>query len=175
MKFGNYSLSPPTLADAPAIYDLVSRNKERLAYNFPGTISAITDLTSAKNFIKEKITQAKKKEALCFVIHDNKKKKIAGIVYVLRIEWKIPKAELGYYIDSDYEGKGITTKSVAQVVHHCFSDLKMNKLFLRTAKGNKGSQRVAEKNGFKREGTLRKDFRTGDKKLIDVYYYGLIR
>jgi ribosomal-protein-serine acetyltransferase len=175
MKFGNYSLSPPTLADAPALLDLITINKERLTHNFPGTISAVIDLTSAKNFIKDKILQAKKKEALCFIIRDNKKKKIAGIIYVLRIEWKIPKAELGYYIDAEYEGNGITTKSVTKVVQHCFSDLKMNKLFLRTAKGNKASQRVAEKNGFIREGTLRKDFRSGDGKLIDVYYYGLVR
>jgi len=141
----------------------------------PGTISEIMDLPSTGQFIKQKITQAKKRESFCFLIRDKKNNKLVGLIYVLRIDWKIPKAELGYYIDKSYEGKGITTKAVAKVIRHCFSELKMNKLFLRTAKSNKGSQRVALKNGFKREGTLRKDFRMGNGKLIDIYYYGLVR
>jgi ribosomal-protein-serine acetyltransferase len=175
MKFGNYSLSPPTPADAPAILELVSINRPRLIDNFPGTTVAVIDLVSTKGFVKEKIQQAKRKELFCFFLKDNKKRKVVGMFIIKSIEWKIPKAELGYYIDKDYEGKGITSKAVAKVIRHCFSDLKMNKLFLRTVKNNKGSQRVAEKNGFKREGTLRKDFRTGKGKLVDVYYYGLVK
>ena len=33
----------------------------------------------------------------------------------------------------------------------------------------------AEKNKFKVEGVLRKDFKTSEGKLIDVMYYGLIQ
>jgi RimJ/RimL family protein N-acetyltransferase len=53
--------------------------------------------------------------------------------------------------------------------------LKLNKLYLRVSGDNKASQRVAEKNGFRTEGTLRSDFKTSDGKLIDLIYYGLLR
>jgi RimJ/RimL family protein N-acetyltransferase len=51
----------------------------------------------------------------------------------------------------------------------------LNKIFMRIAEDNVSSRRVAEKNEFKIEGVLRKDFKTAEGKLIDVVYYGLIQ
>jgi len=174
MISGNYSLSLPKHTDAPLLLDLLTRNKLRLVDYFPTTLESIKDIVSARTFIKKKISQAKKKENFSFIITDGKKE-IVGMIFIKNMDWRIPKAELAYFIDKDHEGKGIATEAMSTIVNYCFSDLKMNKLFLRVAPANKGSQRVAEKNKFKREGTMRKDFRTTNGKLIDLYYYGLVR
>ena len=81
---------------------------------------------------------------------------------------------MGYFIDKDYEGKGIITKGLSQVIRFCFDTLKLKKLFLRIDPDNFPSKRVAEKNGFIVEGTLRSEYRTGNGDLIDLVYYGLV-
>ena len=100
---------------------------------------------------------------------------VIGQLAIKNIDWTIPKAELGYFIDQAHEGKGIVTEALQIVIQYAFADLKMNKLFLRTLVGNVGSQKVAEKNGFIKEGILRKEFKSGNNKLEDVVYYGLLR
>jgi ribosomal-protein-serine acetyltransferase len=90
------------------------------------------------------------------------------------IDWNIPKAELGFFIDENYEGKGIISIAVSKVVEHCFETLKMKKLFLRTHEKNIGSRKVAEKNGFTVEGIIRSDYKTTRGVIVDLMYYGLL-
>jgi RimJ/RimL family protein N-acetyltransferase len=175
MKFDHYIIMPVETKDAAGILELVATNRERLTDYFPGTTARVQDRASAKSFVADKIAEAEKKDQFTFMIYDTAVKKCAGMMYVKSIDWRIPKAEIAYFIDKAYEGKGIITKAVGCITDYCFSVFGMNKLFLRAAQNNTGSKRVAEKNGFMLEGTLRKDFRTGDGKLIDLYYFGLIK
>jgi ribosomal-protein-serine acetyltransferase len=105
---------------------------------------------------------------------DKSVSKPIGMLFIKSLDWRIPKAELAYYIDKEYEGKGIISKALNNVIEFAFSVLKLNKLYLRVAPDNKGSRKVAEKNSFKIEGTLRNDFKTYEGALIDLLYYGLI-
>ena len=66
------------------------------------------------------------------------------------------------------------TKALAEMINYCFGTLKLNKLFLRSSPLNFGSIKAAEKNGFKLEGFMRKDFKNGNGVLIDIAYYGLL-
>jgi len=175
MQFDHFIIRLVKTKDAAGIYELVSANRQRIAVYFPGTNESVQSEASAKRFVKVKQAEEKRKELFAFVIIDTQKLKPAGMMYVKSIDWKIPKAELAYFIDRHYEGKGITTKAVGLVTDYCFYMLGMNKLFLRAAQDNIGSKRVAEKNGFLLEGTLRKDFRTGEGELIDLYYFGKIK
>ena len=80
-----------------------------------------------------------------------------------------------YFIDTDFEGKGIISKAVSEVISFCFNELKMNKIFICTSKINFGSQQIALKNGFVQEGTLRQEFKNGEGILEDINYYGLLK
>ena len=91
------------------------------------------------------------------------------------LDWNVPKAELGYYIDRKYEGKGITTKALTRIISFCFNDLQLSKLYIRTHEENISSRKVAERNGFTLEGTIRKDYKTTDGRLVDLMYFGLVR
>jgi len=111
----------------------------------------------------------------CFIIEDVKEGKLAGAIFLKNFDFTIPKCELGYFIDKEYEGKGVTSKATTKIVRYCFDNLKLNKIFLRAAATNFPSKKVAEKNGFITEGILRKDFKTEAGELIDVVYYGLLK
>lgn len=85
------------------------------------------------------------------------------------------KCELGYFVDKDYQGKGITSKVVSETLGFCFNTLKMNKVFICTSKINTASQQIALKHHFKQEGILREEFKNGDGILEDIVYFGLLK
>ena len=67
--------------------------------------------------------------------------------------------EIGYWIRSDETGSGVATEATEALIEAGFEHLRLHKLTLRIAKGNRGSERIAEKLGFTREGVLREELR----------------
>ena len=65
--------------------------------------------------------------------------------------------EIGYWVRTDETGKGVCTEAVARALEVAFDELQMHRVTLRIAVGNRGSERVAEKLGFSREGLLREE------------------
>lgn len=79
---------------------------------------------------------------------------------------------MGLYIDNDYAGKGISTKAFILFCDYCFTNYGFRKLFLRTHSENYSARKIAEKAGFKIEGTIRCDYKTTSGELVDLIYYG---
>jgi RimJ/RimL family protein N-acetyltransferase len=175
INFDNFTIRPLCMEDSQEYFNLINDNRKRLSRYFPKTVAGTQSLESATSIISELLIQAENKSFYSFIIRENLKKGIIGIVFIKDLDWNVSKAELGFFIDWNYEGKGIITKSVALIVDHCFHTMKLNKLFIRIAEDNFASRRVAEKNGFVVEGKLSKDFKDFEGKLIDMVYYGLIR
>ncbi len=74
----------------------------------------------------------------------------------------------------------MTTRAVALVVRHAFIDVEdgglgFDRVFLKAAASNPGSQRVAEKNGFTEVGRERSKELLGDGKLDDLVVFDLLR
>jgi ribosomal-protein-alanine N-acetyltransferase len=82
--------------------------------------------------------------------------------------------EIGYNVVRLERGKGYGTEAVQLMVDYLFLSKDVARIQAFTDVRNKGSQRVLEKAGFKREGTLRKaGFVRGQR--ADAYVYGVIR
>jgi RimJ/RimL family protein N-acetyltransferase len=64
-------------------------------------------------------------------------------------------AETGYHIIAERRGRGLATAALRLVARWTFAELPVGRLQLTTHLDNPGSQRVAEKAGFTREGVLR--------------------
>lgn len=175
MTFDNYIIRLIRQEDAEQFLELVMANRPYISNYFQTTSKTVYDKKSAKEYIKTKINLANDKVHYCFVIEDISEHKLSGSLFLKNFDWTIPKCELGYFIDKNKEGKGITTKATAEIIKFCFDRLKLNKLFLRAAADNFPSRKVAEKNGFIAEGIIRNDFKTENGVLIDVVYYGLLR
>lgn len=65
--------------------------------------------------------------------------------------------EIGYWIRTDLTGRGYATEATRALMRVGFELLGLHKITLRIAVGNRGSERVAEKLGFTREGLLREE------------------
>lgn len=56
--------------------------------------------------------------------------------------------DLGYWVDSAHNGRGVATAAVAAAVRVAFDDLGLHRVQAGTLRHNRGSQRVLERNGF---------------------------
>jgi len=81
--------------------------------------------------------------------------------------------EVGYWVRTDATRAGICTEAVARILRFGFEELAMHRIVVRIAVGNRPSERVAEKLGFRLEGTLREDVRVGPRSL-DHTIWGLL-
>lgn len=158
--------------DIDPYFEMVQRNRERLADFFVGTVSRTKTFEEAQEFVEEMIRRTISRTYYPYVIIDDSNNCLVGFIDLKNIDWNIPKTEIGYYIDEAYAGKGIITQALGLVCEHCFDEKGFEKLFLRTHPQNISAQRVAEKCGFELEGTMRNDYKTSSGDLIDLLYFG---
>lgn len=79
--------------------------------------------------------------------------------------------EIGYFLDEKFWGKGITTKAVKLVEDICFKELKLTRLEILMEPENKGSEKVAIKNNYLKEGLLKKVLKYKDGSIKDCFLY----
>jgi len=174
MTFEHFQIELLQPSEAEAFFNLIDNNKERLEDFFAGTVSKTRTLEDTLKYCVEIQQRIKEKSYFPYIITDKKTGKFIGLVDVKNINWNIPKSELGYFVDSDYLGKGITSKAVGVVLDYLIEKHQFKKMLCRIGSENTASTRVAIKNGFILEGTIRKDYKTTKGEIVDLNYYGRV-
>ena len=83
------------------------------------------------------------------------------------------RAEIGYEMLPQFQGKGLTKEVVAEVVNFCFTKLNLHSLEAVVVPENIPSIKLLERLGFVREGLFKeKEFSKG--KYCDLAYYSKI-
>ena len=175
ISLDTFTLRPITLADTESFFNAVSANRDRISTYFPGIVTKTNTLEETRTHIEERIAGADEGKYMIWLIVENRTDKIAGVIQNKDIDFNARKRELGYWVDSNYLGQGLATRAISAICKYNFEELQLNKMFMRIAEENAASRRVAEKCGFVLEGVMRNDFMTSGQKLIDIFYYGLIK
>ena len=175
MDFNQYQLRLLLTEDLHPYFKLIEKNRKRLESFFTGTVSRTQTLEETKVFVEENIEKANKRLYFPYLLIDKSDNNIIGFFDIKNIDWNIPKAELGCYIDEDYAGKGLTTLAFQKFIEICFNEYEFEKLFLRTHESNTAARKVAENCGFEIEGRIRKDYKTTSGEVVDLIYYGMIK
>jgi len=82
--------------------------------------------------------------------------------------------ELGYWLGEPFWGKGIATQALQLICIHAFEELGLERVYAGVFDYNKGSAKVLEKNGFQKEGVMRRAvFKNGE--FCDEVIYGKIK
>ena len=81
--------------------------------------------------------------------------------------------EVGYWVRSDMVGQGIGTEATARVLQVAFEELHMHRITTRIATGNVASERIVQKLGFLKEGTLRDEVKVAGR-WLDHSVWGLL-
>ena len=175
MEFDNWKLDKIKNIQFKEFFDLIENNRNRIIKTFPVTVSNCIDLKATEEFVTKNIQIEIEKTGFYFYVRNLETNKLIGYIGIKKIDFHFSKCELFYFIDKNFEGKGIISKAVFDVIDFCFTELNMNKIFICTSKINLGSQQIALKNGFIQEGTLREEFKNHEGVLEDINYYGLLK
>lgn len=157
--------------DVNLLFNFLSRNNELTLRYFPITNKANSTLLGCKAYIKESIAKNEQKEFYPFVLILNKE--LIGMIMIKNLNWRIPKAELAYFIDPNYQAQGLMSKAMEFILKLSFKELNIYKLIARIDPSNIASIRLVEKFGFKLEAKHEKEFRIETGELRDILFYSL--
>lgn len=143
-----FSISLLAQKDAKPFFELIQANAKRLYQYFPITARENCSLIATENYVNRKIREVAAKENYTFKIVNTVSQLPIGLLIIKKIDWITKECELAYFIDENHEGKGITSKGIAQLLTYCKEELQLQKAILRIGEDNPGSLRIAEKHNF---------------------------
>lgn len=96
---------------------------------------------------------------------------ILGHIEFFKTVYYLDEYELAYLVYStEQRGKGVTTEAVNLLVRYLFETKRVNRIRLVIHPDNRASRRVAEKCGFKHEGTARGAwYNRGKHQDVEIY------
>ncbi|WP_223702134.1 GNAT family N-acetyltransferase [Sutcliffiella deserti] len=125
--------------------------------------------------IRESYVQFLKREDLRLLVFLKETGEFVASSGLHRIDWDVPKFEIGYWIDTRHSGKGYITEAVDGIGRFAFEKLQANRVEIRCDSKNGKSRAVAERNGYTLEGILQNDDRGVDGELRDTCVYAKVR
>lgn len=131
------------------------------------------DKLETKQYL-ESVLQRYKKEQSPYAIVLKENNKVIGCIDGKDYDKENKSIEIGYVLNRNYWNKGIMTEALQELVKYHFSSLDLERIEMRHYKENIASGRVMQKNGFQKEGLLRKK-ESKNGKLFDVVYYSLLK
>ncbi|OOF10420.1 ribosomal-protein-L7/L12-serine acetyltransferase, partial [Salinivibrio sp. MA427] len=90
------------------------------------------------------------------------------------INQSLKKVEIGYWLSSLHQGKGIVNQAVAKLIELAFTQFGMEKVQISAATENTPSRKVCERLGFTLEGVIRRAENLNGR-IVDHAIYGLDR
>ena len=149
---------------------LASAINDKSVSDNTSTIPYPYTLNDAQAFFS--LAQNRKQEAGYHVdwLIKNSNQVIGGIGLLCQDGFHSHRTELGYWVAVDYRNQGIVSASLKTLIKYIFEHLHFVRLEANTYCDNIASQKVLEKNGFLREGLLRKYIKKGTQ-LKDVYCF----
>jgi len=154
---------------AEELFSLISADREYLSQwlVWPKYTKTVED---SMGFINSSIVGfAEGRSMSCAIIYRGE---MVGVVGFRDINRELNSGEIGYWISSNHQGKGIVTKSCKRLIQYAFNDLGIEKVEISVASDNSASCRVCERLGLKLECTI-KNAENLHGILIDHVVYGI--
>ncbi len=167
-------LRAPRPGDGPALNEAVVDSLDHLRPWMPWAKEAPT-VAESEAIIRRGAARWLTREDLWLMLIRKRDGRWLGGSGLHRIDWSVPRFEIGYWVRAGEEGKGYITEAVRAITHFAFETLQAERLEIRCDTQNTRSAAVAERCGYTREGTLRHDSRSPDGELRDTLVFSLIR
>ena len=149
------SLISPKLDQATELYKLIEKNRQYL--NKYITFSENKDSPNrVKLFLQEISSFNIGGQKFNLLIQFNGR--IVGLIGFHKIDRLHARAEIGYWLGEDYQGKGIMREAITKFLQHGFDALAVNKVELFTLTSHDRNIRMVESVGFKKEGVLKEHY-----------------
>jgi RimJ/RimL family protein N-acetyltransferase len=168
-----FTLHPFRRRDVGAVHEAVLASLPELAAYLPWANEHYSR-SGTQQFIRDSVNAWHEGRAFDFAIRRDAEPDFhLGNVSI----WYVSRAnlvgEVGYWVRTDSTRGGVCTEAVARILRFGFEELGLHRVVVRIGVGNRGSERVAEKLGFRLEGTLRDEVRVGAT-WMDHTIWGLL-
>ncbi len=138
--------------ESHALFALTDKNRSHLRRWLPW-LDRNTSAEDTRRFVEGTRERYANREALeAGLFHADR---LVGMVGFNTVDWSARRAEIGYWLDADSQGKGLITRACSALIEFGFVDFDLNRLEIRCATGNARSRAVPERLGFACEGIMR--------------------
>lgn len=138
--------------EAEALYTLVDTNRAYLRKWLDWVDAQTGPDVSRENIIK-RMEKAREGESLDLGVYEGEK--LIGSMGFNGIHRKPRRAEIGYWLAENHEGRGIMTDCVRALISYGFKELKLHRIEIHCSTNNQKSFAIPERLGFKLDGILR--------------------
>ena len=157
-------------SEAKALYALVERNRGRLRTWLPW-VDHTHSAEDVRLFVLRVLDQ----------YHSNMGPQtgiwvdgaLCGTVGCHPIDWSNRNCSIGYWLDGQYEGKGVITQCCRALLEYLFDELGLHRAEIRCGTGNQRSCAIPERLGFQREGIAREAEWVNDR-WVDLVIWGIL-
>ncbi|MFF9277788.1 GNAT family N-acetyltransferase [Streptomyces griseosporeus] len=118
-------------------------------------ITPVTDLDAARVALRKRAEAARNGTGVSYCVEDAVSGTPLGHIGVSRIDPALRSGCVGYWVLPEARGRGVATRALALTARWALTDLRLHRLELDHAVGHEVSCKVAERCGFRYEGTLR--------------------
>ncbi|MEJ2358476.1 MAG: GNAT family protein [Deinococcales bacterium] len=157
--------------DAEELYALVDANRAQLERFLPWAAGATLEAEQA--FLRASLERFAKGGGFDGGLRVEGA--LAGALGVFNVQRNVGRAEFGYWLAAAHRGRGLMTRAVAGLTRVMFEEQGFNRLEIRCERENLPSRKVAERLGFRHEGTLRAIHPTLGGGAADLEVFGLLR
>ena len=165
----------PLPGDGKAVYEAMQASLDELK---PWMTWAHTNQSEhdVEANIRDSIAKFITREDLRLHIFNKDSGEFIGSTGLHRIDWAVPKFEIGYWIDTRFAGRGYITESTQTITKFAFSELNAKRVEIRCDSKNKKSRSIPERLGFNLEGILKNNSISVDsKELRDTCVFAKIK
>ncbi|MDD5148149.1 MAG: GNAT family N-acetyltransferase [Candidatus ainarchaeum sp.] len=127
----------------------------------------------ARNFVSASEKARRKKREFNFAVVLKKENKLIGSASLMRLDWHDKLGVVGYWLARENRGQGIMPEACLLLLDFGFNKLKLHRIEIDCAVGNRASRRVIEKLGFSFECIKRERGLLGNK-FTDVRSYSML-
>lgn len=163
-------LKLPVEAEAEEIFRLIDQDRLHLRQWLPWVDYEAT-IAESLEFIRRSQRQYEKREGFQLGIHY--RGRLAGVIGYHTISWPGRHVEIGYWLNSAFEKRGIMTRACRKLVSYAFEALTLNRVAILCATGNARSRAIPERLGFTQEGVLREAEWLYDH-FVDLVVYSML-
>ncbi len=165
------TLRPVTAADVPSIDALIAASRESFARWFGWARGSTRE--SVREHTQQMVDAMALGTARHYVVLTSTEGLIAR-VGLYDIDPTNLSAELGYMLRTEYEGQGVMTEALRGLLPKAFGTDGLHRVTAYVDTENVASQRVLDRLGFQREGTVRHAMHHPERGWRDHYLYGLL-
>ena len=139
----------PRPGDGKAVYEAIAASKSELKPWLPFAQKEQSEEDTEINIRHAHIAFLKREDLRLLIFHKETGEFIATSG-LHRMDWSVPKFEIGYWIDSRHSRNGYMTEAVQGITDFAFQELKARRVEIRCDEKNIKSRAVPERLGFNR-------------------------